>query len=169
MNIGIENDSHFATHLYQTSSKSSMKSRLRIEETPRIPCFLKTTELNIDAFSMPQFSCRPPAFNNGLSNRNRLFCIENGMWTKLAAVSPDPTKLLKQTKYVGTHFSCYRWISNIVFLVVKQYQPPHFIEKNIFSFSLTLKNTGTIMKRWFSFLKSSVVSSSLVFINVKIN
>ena len=79
MNIGIENDSHFATHLYQTSSKSSMKFRLRIEETLRIPCFLKTTELNIDAFSMPQISCRLPAFNNGLSNRNRLFCIENGM------------------------------------------------------------------------------------------
>ena len=54
MNIGIKDDSQFATHLYQTSSKSAMKSRLRILETLKIPCFLKTTGLNIDAFSMPQ-------------------------------------------------------------------------------------------------------------------
>ena len=52
MNIGIENDSHFVTHLYQTSSKSSLKSRLQILETLKISCFLKTTELNIDAFSV---------------------------------------------------------------------------------------------------------------------
>ena len=56
MNIGIKNDSQFATHLYQTSSKSAMKSRLRILETLKIPCFLKTTGLNIGAFSM-QYSC----------------------------------------------------------------------------------------------------------------
>ena len=54
MNIAIENDSQFATHLYQTSSKSSMKSRLRILETLKIPCFLKTTGLNIDGFNMLQ-------------------------------------------------------------------------------------------------------------------
>ena len=64
MNIGMENDAHFVTHLYQTSSKSSMKSRLRILETQKIPCFLKTTELSIDAFSVPQISRRPPAFDN---------------------------------------------------------------------------------------------------------
>ena len=56
MNIGMENDAHFVTHLYQTSSKSSMKSRLRILETLKIPCFLKTTGLNIGAFSL-QYSC----------------------------------------------------------------------------------------------------------------
>ena len=66
MNIGIENDSDFATHLYL--SKSSMKSRRRIIETLKIPCFLKITELSIDVFSVPQISCRPPAFNNKLSN-----------------------------------------------------------------------------------------------------
>ena len=54
MDLGIENDSQFATHPYQTSSKSSMKSRLRIAETLKIPCFPKTTVLNIDAFSMLQ-------------------------------------------------------------------------------------------------------------------
>ena len=48
------NDSQFATHLYQTSSKSSIKSRLRILETLKILCFLMTTGLNIDAFSMLQ-------------------------------------------------------------------------------------------------------------------
>ena len=64
MNIGVENDAHFVTQLYQTSSKSSMKSRLRILETLKIPCFLKTTEFSIDAFSVPQISRRPPAFNN---------------------------------------------------------------------------------------------------------
>ena len=90
MNIGIENDSHFATHLYQASSKSSMKSRLRILETLKIPYFLKTTEHNIDAFSMPPISCLPPAFNNGLSNKNRPFSIENGMLTKLTAVITAP-------------------------------------------------------------------------------
>ena len=36
-------------NLYQTSSKSSMKSRLRILETLKIPYFLKTAEHNIDA------------------------------------------------------------------------------------------------------------------------
>ena len=78
MNIGIENDSHFATHLYQTSSKSSMKSRLRIIETPKIPCFLKMTELSIDVLSVPQSSCGPPAFTNELSNRNRPISIKKG-------------------------------------------------------------------------------------------
>ena len=63
MNIGMENDAYFVTHLYQTSSKSSMKSRLQILETLKIPCFLKTTELSI-AFSVPQTSRRPPAFDN---------------------------------------------------------------------------------------------------------
>ena len=60
MNIGIENDSQCATHLYQTSSKSSMKS----------------------------------ALNNGLSNRNRPFGIENGMLTKLTDFSPAPCKVI---------------------------------------------------------------------------
>ena len=78
MNIGIENDSHFATHLYQTSSKSSMKSRLRIIETLKIPCFLKITELSIDVLSVSQISCRQPAFNNELSNRNRPISIKKG-------------------------------------------------------------------------------------------
>ena len=64
MNIGMENDAHFVTHLYQTSSKSSMKSRLRILETLKIPCFLKTTGLSIDTFSVPQISLRPPEFDN---------------------------------------------------------------------------------------------------------
>ena len=64
MIIGMENDAHFVTHLYQTSSKSSMKSRLRILETLKISCFLKTTELSIDDFSVPQISRRPPAFDN---------------------------------------------------------------------------------------------------------
>ena len=93
--IGIENDSHFSTHLYQTSSKSSMKSRLRILETLKIPYFLKTTEHNIDAFSMPPISCRPPSFNNGLSNRNRPISIENGMLTKLTAVSTAPANNIR--------------------------------------------------------------------------
>ena len=44
---------------------------------------------------------------SGLSNRNRHFCIENGMLTKLTAVGPDPMKLLKQIKYVGTHFNVW--------------------------------------------------------------
>ena len=82
MNVGIENYSHFASHLYQTSCKSSMKSRLRVLETLKIPYFLKTTEHNIDDFSMPPISCLPPALNNGLSNRNR------PMLTKFTAVSP---------------------------------------------------------------------------------
>ena len=64
MNIGMENDAHFVTHLYQTSSKLSMKSILRILKTLKIPCFLNTTELSIDAFSVPQISRRPPAFDN---------------------------------------------------------------------------------------------------------
>ena len=64
MNIGIENDLHFATHFYQTSSKLSMKSRLRILETLKIPCFLKITELSVDVLSVPQISYRPPVFNN---------------------------------------------------------------------------------------------------------
>ena len=34
----------------------------------------------------------PPAFNNGLTNRYRPFCIEYGMLTKLIAVIPDPLK-----------------------------------------------------------------------------
>ena len=88
MNIRIENDSQFGTHLYQTPSKSSMKSRLRMLETLKLPCFLKTTELNIDTFSMPQTPSRPPAFNNGLRNRHRPG-IENGMLTRLTTVSPD--------------------------------------------------------------------------------
>ena len=96
MNIGIENNSHFATHLYQTSSKSSMKSRLRILETLKSPCLHKTTEVNIEAFSMPPISCRPPpAFNNGLSNRNRLISSENGMLTKLTAASPAPANIIR--------------------------------------------------------------------------
>ena len=95
MNIGIENDSHFATHLYQTSSKSSMKSRLQILETLKIPCFLKTTELNIDAFSMPQTWCRPPAFKNGFIDRNRPLSIEIGMLTKLTAVCPAPANNMR--------------------------------------------------------------------------
>ena len=85
MNIGIENDSHFATHLYQTPSKSLMKYRLRMLETLKLPCLsklpnlsFKTTELNIDAFSMPQTSSRPPAFNSGLTNRNRPFVLKLG-------------------------------------------------------------------------------------------
>ena len=104
MNIGIENDSHFATHLYQTSSKSSMKSRLQILETLKIPCFLKTTELNIDAFSMPQTWSRPPAFNNGLRNRNCPFGIENGMLTKLTTVIPDSAHSLMRITYMGKRF-----------------------------------------------------------------
>ena len=96
MNIEIENDSHFATHLYQTSSKSSMKSRLQILETSKIPCLLKTTELNIDAFSVPQTWCRPPAFNNnGFSGRNRPNSIEIGVLTKLTAVSPAPANNMR--------------------------------------------------------------------------
>ena len=90
LKIWIDNDLHFATHLYQTTSKSSMKSRLRILEMLKIPCFLKTTELSVDAFSVSQISCQPPAFNNELSNRNRTISIENGMLTKLTAVSPAP-------------------------------------------------------------------------------
>ena len=95
MNIGIENNSHFATHLYQTSSKSSMKYRLRIIETLKIPCLHKTTEVNIEAFSMPPISCRPPAFNNGLSNRNQLIRSENGMLTMLTAASPASANIIR--------------------------------------------------------------------------
>ena len=95
MNIGIENDSHFATHLYQTSSKSSMKSRLRILETLKMPYFPKTTEHNIDAFSTPPISCRPSAFKIGLRNRNRPISIENGTLTKLTAVSPAPANNIR--------------------------------------------------------------------------
>ena len=90
MNIGIESDSHFATHLYQTSSKSAMKSRLRKLETLKIPYFLKTTEHNIDALSMLPISCPPPAFNSGLSNGNRPISNENGILTTTTAVSPAP-------------------------------------------------------------------------------
>ena len=109
MNIGIENDWHFATHLYQTSSKSSMQSRLRIQETLKIPCFLKTTELNIVAFNTtPKIGVdHLHQFNNGLSNRKRPFCIENGILTRLTAVTPDPLKLLKQTKYVGLQVNMF--------------------------------------------------------------
>ena len=104
MNIRIENDSQFATHLYQTPSKSSMKSRLRMLETLKLPYFLKTTEFNIDAFSMPQTSSRPPAFNNGLRNRNCPFGIENEMLTKLTTVSPDSAKSLMRITYMGKRF-----------------------------------------------------------------
>ena len=111
MNIGIENDSHFATHLYQTSSKSSMKSRLQILETLKIPCFLKTTELNIDAFRVPQTWCGPPTFNNGFSKRNRPIGVEIEMLTKLTAVIPAPAKswvrVLKTTnEHVSNVFLC---------------------------------------------------------------
>ena len=105
MKVGIENYSQFATHLYQTSSKLSMQSRLPMLVTLKMPCFLKTRELNIDAFSIPQISSRPPAFNNRLSSRNRPFCIENRMLTKLIAVSLDLMKFLKQIKYVSTRFN----------------------------------------------------------------
>ena len=94
LKIGIDNDLHFATHLYQTTSKSSMKSRLRILEMLKIPCFLKTTELSVNAFSVPQISCQPPAFNNELSNRNRPI-KKNGMLTKLTAVSPAPANNIR--------------------------------------------------------------------------
>ena len=77
MNVGIENYSHFASHLYQTSCKLSMKSRLRVLETLKIPYFLETTEHKIiDDFSMPTISCRPPALNNGLSNRTDLLLLK---------------------------------------------------------------------------------------------
>ena len=56
---------------------------------------------------MLQISSGPPAFNHGLSNRNRPFNVENGMLTKLTAVGPDPVKLLKQIKYVSTHFNVW--------------------------------------------------------------
>ena len=46
-------------------------------------------------------------FNNGLSNRKRPFCIENGILTRLTAVSPDPLKLLKQMKYVGLQLNMF--------------------------------------------------------------
>ena len=95
LKIGMDNDLHFATHLYQTTSTSSMKSRLRILEMLKIPCFLKTTELSVDAFSVPQISCQPPVFNNELSNRNRPISIENGMLTKLTAVSPAPANNIR--------------------------------------------------------------------------
>ena len=104
MNIRIENNSQFATHLYQTPSKSSMKSRPRMLETLKLPCFLKTTELNIDAFSMPQTSSRPPAFSNGLRNKNCPFGIENEMLTKLTTVSPDSAKSLIRITYMGKRF-----------------------------------------------------------------
>ena len=104
MNVRIENDSQFATHLYQTPSKSSMKSRLRMLETLKLACFLKTTELNIDAILMPQTLSRPPAFNNGLRNRNCPFGIESGMLTKLTTVSPDSAKSLMRITYMGKRF-----------------------------------------------------------------
>ena len=44
---------------------------------------------------MPPISYRPPAFNNGLSNRNRPISIENGMLRKLAAVSPAPANNIR--------------------------------------------------------------------------
>ena len=67
-----------------------------------------TTELYIDSLSILQISSGPPALNHGLSNRNRHFCIENGMLTKLTAVGPDPMKLLKKkTKHVGTHLNVW--------------------------------------------------------------
>ena len=78
MNIGIEKDSHFTTHLHQTSSKSSMKSRLRILERLKIPYFLKTAEHNIDAFSMLPISCRPPAFNSELIKERDLVVLKMG-------------------------------------------------------------------------------------------
>ena len=102
MNIRIENDSQFATHLYQTPSKSSMKSRLQMLETLKLPCVLKTIELNIDTFSMPQTPSRP--WINGLRNRNRPFGIENEMLTRLTTVSPDSAKLLMRITYVGKRF-----------------------------------------------------------------
>ena len=100
MNIGIENDSHFATHLHQTSSKSSMKSRLQILETMKIPCFLKTTELNIDAFRVPQAWCGPPTFNNGFSKRNRCW-----NWD----VNKVNSRHSRPCQVVGTRFKDYEW------------------------------------------------------------
>ena len=105
MNIGIDNYSQFATHVYQTSSKLSMQSRLTVLEMLKISCFLKTTELNIDVFSIPQISSPPPASNSRLSSKNRPFCIENGTLTKLIAVSPDLMKFSKQIKYMSTCFN----------------------------------------------------------------
>ena len=52
-------------------------------------------ELSIDAFSEPQISCRPPAFKNGLSNRNWLISIKNGMSAKLTADSPAPANNIR--------------------------------------------------------------------------
>ena len=78
MNKGIEKDSHFTTHLHQTSSKSSMKSRLRILETLKIPSFLETEEHNIDVFSMLPISCRSPAFNSELIKERDLLVLKMG-------------------------------------------------------------------------------------------
>ena len=78
MNIGIEKDSHFTTHLHQTSSKSSMKYRLRILETLKIPSFLETEEHNIDVFSMLPISCRSPAFNSELIKERDLLVLKMG-------------------------------------------------------------------------------------------
>ena len=75
--------------------KSSLKSRLQILETLKISWFLKTTELNIDALSVPQTWCRPTAFNYGFSNRNRPISIEIWMLTKLTAVSPAPANNMR--------------------------------------------------------------------------
>ena len=80
---------------FNERKKAREKSILQTLETRKIPCFPNTKELNIDAFSMPPISYRPPAFNNGLSNRNRPISIENGMLRKLAAVSPAPANNIR--------------------------------------------------------------------------
>ena len=46
-------------------------------------------------------SYRPPAFNNGLDNRNRPFDIENGVLTKLADDSPAPCKVIDANNIRG--------------------------------------------------------------------
>ena len=44
---------------------------------------------------MLPISCRPPAFNSGLSHGNRPISIENGNLTKITAVSPAPANNIR--------------------------------------------------------------------------
>ena len=64
------------------------------------------------AFTKRQVShrwSRPPAFNNGLNNKNRPFDIENGVLTKLTDDSPAPCKVIVQITCVGIRFQVCEW------------------------------------------------------------
>ena len=73
----------------------------------RTPTMKSVEKSMLPEDSRPQYWCNrisswPHAFSNGLIDTDRPVCIENGMLTKLTAVSPDPMNLLMQITFAIT-------------------------------------------------------------------